>query len=662
MKLPGPASWSIRGKLTLAALAPLAFILLLVAVAVFALINGWIVAEAQKKVRHDLDAARAVFQHEADRVRQILRFSAQSEELERSLSQEQAGAPVNRLLELRRREGLDLLSLIDLNGRVVGRAAEDGAPGSAPLPADFLLQLQAGSDVCGTLLLSETDLLRESVALAAQARVQRRAPLPPKITEVESRGLVQLCLAPVVDGRGRVLGGLYGGRLLNNNLPLVDRIQRIVYGEERYNGTTIGGATIFLHDWRVATTIRLSGGERALGTQLSRAVAQSVLDRKTPWVDRAKVVDDWYLTAYEPLLGPDGNALGALYVGLLERPFVDLKWRAAWMLLGLLALGCLLGYLLSRLMARRLSRPILELDAMAGRLAAGERELTLDPVGGDEIGHLTRTFNRMAAALREREESLNSLNRELESKVVERTSQLERQSLELLRAQEELRQSEKLAAIGSLAAGVAHEINNPTAIIRGNVELLQMELGPAGQRSEELAEILKNTERISRITQNLLTFARAQALQLEKVNLNLLLREILDQVGHQVPMGAVAVQCRFDPQLPELAADAQQLRQVFTNLILNALQALGGQGELRLITRADEAQIEVRIEDSGPGIPAQLRGKIFNPFFTTRRDGTGLGLSIAYGIVQALKGRIELLDPDGQGTCFRVRLPRETAQ
>lgn len=662
MKLPGPASWSIRGKLTLAALAPLAFILLLVAVAVFALINGWIVAEAQKKVRHDLDAARAVFQHEADRVRQIVRFSAQSEELERNLSREQPVAPLNKLLELRHREGLDLLSLIDLTGRVVGRAAEDGAPGSAPLPAEFLLQLQAGADICATLVLEETDLLRESVALAAQARVQRRPPLPAKTPEVESRGLVQLCLAPVVDKQGEVVGGLYGGRLLNNNLPLVDRIQHIVYGEERYAETAIGSATIFLADWRVATTIRLSGGERALGTQLSRAVAQSVLDRKTPWVDRARVVDDWYLTAYEPLLGPAGNAVGALYVGLLERPFVALKWRAAWMLLGLLALGCLLGYLLSRLMARRLSRPILELDAMAGRLAAGERELALDPVGGDEIGHLTRTFNRMASALSEREAALNSLNRNLEAKVAERTSQLERQSLELLRAQEELRQSEKLAALGSLAAGVAHEINNPTAIIRGNVELLQMDLGPEDQCREELTEILKNTERISRITQNLLTFARQQALQLERVNLNGLLQEILHQVGHQVAMGEVAVECRFDPQLPELAADAQQLRQVFTNLILNALQALSGRGELRLITQGSAGQIEVRIEDNGPGIPAAVLGKIFNPFFTTRRDGTGLGLSIAYGIVQALKGRIEVTSQPGEGTCFRVRLPRESLE
>lgn len=662
MTFPFAPTWSLRGKLTLAALAPLAFILLLVAVAVFALINGWIVAEAQKKVRLDLDAAREVFRHEADRVRDIVRFSAQSEELSGMLAQPPTAPLLTELRELRRREELDLLTLIDLEGQVVGRAAENGVRGTAPLPAKFFQELFAGRDSCGTLLLSADELLREGAELARLAQVNRRPPVPPGVDDVETRGLVQICLAPVLDAQGEVVGGLYGGRLLNNNLALVDRIQRIVYGEESYQGTTTGGATMFLADWRVATTIRLKDGQRALGTQLSAAVAKSVLENKVPWVKRARVVDEWHLTAYEPILDPAGNAIGALYVGLLERPFTDLKARTAWILLGFLALGCLLGYLLARIISKRLSRPLLELDAMAERVASGEREVALENHSRDEIGHLTRTFNRMAAALGEREDELNRLNRQLEAKVAERTKLLEKQSLQLIQAQEELRQSEKLAAIGSLAAGVAHEINNPAAIIRGNIELLQMTLDPADSRREEVEEILKNTERIALITQNLLTFAREQVSHPEQVQINDLLQEILGQIGHQVAFGEVEVRGQFDPHLPPLQADSQRLRQVFTNLLLNALQAMAGSGTLSLTTCQSEGQIEIRVQDSGPGIPPEIREKIFNPFFTTRRDGTGLGLSISYGIIQACKGRIEVESRVGEGATFLVRLPLRPAE
>lgn len=662
MTFPFAPAWSLRGKLTLAALAPLAFILLLVAVAVFALINGWIVAEAQKKVRHDLDTAREVFRHEADRVRDIVRFTAQGEELTEFLALPRTAPLLSELRELRRREGLDLLSLIDLSGQVIGRATEHGARGVAPLPERFFQQILAGREACGTLLLSEAELLREGAELAELAQVARRAPLPAGVAAVESRGLVQLCLAPVLGAQGEVVGGLYGGRLLNNNLALVDRIQRIVYGEESYQGTITGGATIFLADWRVATTIRLKDGQRALGTQLSAEVARSVLENKIPWVKRARVVDDWHLTAYEPILDPAGNAIGALYVGLLERPFTDLKIRTAWILLGFLALGCGLGYLLARLISKRLSRPLLELDAMAERVASGEREVALENPSRDEIGHLSRTFNRMAAALGEREDELNRLNRQLEAKVAERTELLEQQSLELIQAQEELRQSEKLAAIGSLAAGVAHEINNPAAIIRGNIELLQMTLEPEDSRREEVDEILKNTERIALITQDLLTFAREQAIHPEQVQLNALLQDILAQIGHQVVLGTVEVRCQLDPNLPPLQADGQRLRQVFTNLLLNALQAMAGSGILTLTSSHSEDQVEIRVQDSGPGIAPEIREKIFNPFFTTRRNGTGLGLSISYGIIQACKGRIEVESRVGEGTTFLVRLPLRPAE
>lgn len=252
---------------------------------------------------------------------------------------------------------------------------------------------------------------------------------------------------------------------------------------------------------------------------------------------------------------------------------------------------------------------------------------------------------------------LDELNRSLEAKVAERTALLEAKHHELLQTQGELVRKEQLAAIGSLAAGVAHEINNPAAIIRGNGEILLRKLPKDAPGREELGEILSSTERISRITQNLLIFAREELIQGEKLSLNQLLIEILAQAPHLAPMAQVRVIQELDETLPRLAADRLKLRQVFTNLIINALQAMGGEGTLTVVCRSAASGIEVQVRDTGPGIPAEIRSKIFNPFFTTRPTGTGLGLSVSYGIVQALGGEIEVVSEPGAGAMFRVWLP-----
>lgn len=259
--------------------------------------------------------------------------------------------------------------------------------------------------------------------------------------------------------------------------------------------------------------------------------------------------------------------------------------------------------------------------------------------------------------LTQRKEDLDALNCRLEEKVQERTSLLESKSLQLIQAQEELLRAEKLAAIGSLAAGVAHEINNPAAIIRGNIEILRRKLAADDPRREEMQEVVKQTERISRITQGLLTFARDQAISPERVAINPLLEEILAQAAHQVPLGGIEVRCDLDPALPPLPADRERLRQVFTNLVINALQAMDGTGTLIVGSRWRKKAIEVSVADTGPGVPTALRGKIFNPFFTTKPTGTGLGLSVSYGIVQALGGTIEVGGGPDRGTTFTIRLP-----
>ncbi len=655
-----PGVFSIRWKMTLAALTPLVIILLLVAVAAFYLINGWIVGETQQRVRNDLSAAHEVLTHERDRVADVIRFSSHSTGLAEFLAAGRADRLAAELQGIRRRESLDLLTLTDASGRVLVRGANPAAPTGETVDLPFVSAVRSGRDFAGTVLIGSAELARESEELAARARIDLLPPVPAGRPPLEARGMFLLAAAAVPGPDGEILGMLYGGILLNDNLALVDRIKEIVYGTETFEGTEVGSATIFLEDLRVATTIRLSDGTRAMGTRVSPQVAEAVLGRRETWLARAKVVADWYLTAYEPILGPEGQAIGALYVGLLEKPFAALKSRAALALLGLLVIGCGLGYLVAYFASRRVSRPILELESAAERIARGERDVTLPAAGRDEVGHLVDTFNRMTANLQQRDEQLRELNRQLEEKVQQRTAQLEEKSLQLIQAQEELLRSEKLAAIGSLAAGVAHEINNPAAIIRGNVEILMMGIPAGTDGREEAEEVLKQTERISLITRNLLAFAREQAIHPEQVRVNAILGEILDQVGHQAPLDQVEVQTRL-ADVPPIVGDTERLRQVFTNILVNALQAMEGRGTLKVETSTNGHAVEVAITDTGPGIPAEIREKIFNPFFTTKKTGTGLGLSVSYGIIKALGGVIEIESQVGEGSTFRVRLPLEVA-
>jgi PAS domain S-box-containing protein len=264
-----------------------------------------------------------------------------------------------------------------------------------------------------------------------------------------------------------------------------------------------------------------------------------------------------------------------------------------------------------------------------------------------------------AAALQRSLAELDKLNRSLEAKVAERTRDLEEKNRELLQAQEELVRREKLAAIGLLAAGVAHEINNPAAIIRGNVEILRRRLA-GSEGEEEVLEVLKNTERISRITRSLLLFAREHEQSTtppEEVSINDMLDEIIAQAEYQEPFTDLEVGRDFAPDLPPLLSDQEKLRQVFTNLVINAIQAMDGRGRLEISTRRAGEQLEVAIGDSGPGIPPEARQVVFSPFYTTKKGGTGMGLAVAYGIVQTLGGSIEVSGNGERGALITVRLP-----
>jgi len=228
--------------------------------------------------------------------------------------------------------------------------------------------------------------------------------------------------------------------------------------------------------------------------------------------------------------------------------------------------------------------------------------------------------------------------------------------------EKQLLQTEKLSSLGLLAAGVAHEVNTPLAVISNYIQMLARQLPGDDSRQKIIEKIVKQTFRASEIVNNLLNFSRTSPSEFTAVNLNDVIEETLTLVAHPFRSGQVSVIKALEGQLPSVSGSSNRLQQVFLNLFLNARDAMPSGGMLEVRTSCQNGSVEVEVTDTGMGIPDENIRRIFDPFFTTKTigRGTGLGLSVSYGIVQEHKGRIEVRSTPGKGTSFHLEFPAMT--
>jgi two-component system NtrC family sensor kinase len=364
------------------------------------------------------------------------------------------------------------------------------------------------------------------------------------------------------------------------------------------------------------------------------------------------VVQDWYLAAYAPIRDVSGATIGMLYVGVLERPFTDSLWRSLLVFLGIAAGGVALVYLVAVRVARRFSEPIHGMTMAAQRIAQGDYSQAVRGGGDDELGYLAHSFNTMTSELQLAHTALRESADELERKVEERTAELKRMQAQMI-------QSEKMVAIGKLAAGVAHEINNPLTGVLTNSSLMLEDLADDHPWREDIQTIVNETLRCRKIVKGLLDFSRQTRPQRTLLDLNQVVEDTLSLVRNQTVFRNTKIVYELDPHLPTVLADADQMRQVVLNIVLNAAEAMVQGGELRLASASNVAKkaVELRISDTGPGIPDEVRARIFEPFFTTKKTGTGLGLAVAYGIIERHHGEIRIDSARGKGTTFTISVP-----
>lgn len=565
-----------------------------------------------------------------------------------------------------RARNFDFLYLVVGDGRIIASAEPISAP---PVRRDWPIVDGAlsGYSNTGIDIFDSAELAALSPELAQRARIELVPTLEASPTDrtQETRGMVVHSASAVTLPDGRP-AALVGGILLNQNLAFIDTINDLIYHDVGLPQGSPGTATLFLGEVRISTNVRLFEGSRAIGTRVSAPVEAAVLEQGRRWLDSAFVVNDRYISAYEPMLDTYGRRVGMLYVGFLERPFVEAKRETMLeMVVAFLAVVAATAPLFL-IWARSIFRPLERMTDTIVRVEGGDLDARTGQVERkDEIGRVARHLDGLLDRIRERDRQMRLWNEELNQRVETRALELQGANRQLEATTQQLILSEKLAAIGQIAAGVAHELNNPVAVVQGNLEVIRDLMGSQAQAAQtEFRLIDEQLHRISEMVTRLLRFAKPQeyAGYSERYDVAEILTDTLPLVGHLLNKKTTIAVEREDHASRLILMNRAELQQILVNLMVNAIYAMpdGGRLSLRTFDRDDGERPGVLIEvaDTGAGMTPDVMQRIFVPFFTTKgRGGTGLGLSISQMLVARQDGKISVDSEPGKGTTFAVWLP-----
>lgn len=669
---------SIRIKILGLSIAPLALTL----ATLIGMTSYWVTSYStdllDRKVRADLSVAEGILNILEQQDLSNLKQLSLSQQLRESVLRQQPARISQQLYNFKMLHQLDFVRIIPatkLSERVL----------KEPSLGQIASQVLAGNANAGLQLIGPEELTFIDPLLIDQVRIKLlNTPMAqPTDRHFESRGMFIRALHPITNDNGELIGLLDSGRLLNRNNNFVDEIRDLVYRPGTLPEGGLGTVTLFLDDVRISTNVpnkampSPSGMElvevsapRAVGTRVSKEVYQKVLTKGESWVDRAFVVNDWYISAYNPVEDLAGKRIGMLYTGFLEQPYKEIHNQTLLNLILAFAVVAFISVFLVLRSTGLITHPIRRIHSVVQAVKAGKRQRIGMMDTQDEFSELAEQFDTMLDLLEERNRQIQQAAEVLEHKVQSRTQSLQDKTRELeehirllqaTRAQ--LITKEKLAALGELTAGIAHEINNPAAVILGNMDLLQASLGEnSAEVEEEIELIVQQVYRIRALVNNLLQYSRPgeYTQSMSPLNINQVVEDTLLLVRHTLEKQNLEVKLSLHAK-SSAEANVQQLQQVFVNLVMNAANA--SQSFKNIHIRSHDwyedhvlKGVVVEVEDSGMGIADEILPHIFDPFFTTRDNGTGLGLSVSYGIIRRYGGDIRVHSVLGQGSTFSVYL------
>lgn len=615
------------------------------------------------KVNTDLAVARDRLMHMQAEYLQYLTSFGESHRFRSALKLGNQTTIHEQLQQLQHDEKFAYLQLLDL-GQL------DSFPDVSAARQSTNLQLAIrGMARTGIEIFTPNELRQINPKLEEQVRLPllNTPHARPTQRHIEERGMLIRALYPIRDDQQTVIAILDAGVLLNGDTELVTHIRDIVYNRDSLPTDSIGRVSIFLEDVNISSSVSPNPQALSLGTRVSEAVRTTVLDQDKDWINRAFVINDWYISGYEAILDIDGRRVGMLYAGYLEAPFSKQLWQAVMLLLFLfIVITCMTSLLVIQGTSLILS-PLEKMSEVIRATRKGEKQRIGEVHSRDEIGELAQRFDAMLELLQMRNEEISHWANQLEHKVDERTAELQQKNTDLQdtiqllhKTRHQLVAAEKMAALGELTAGMAHEINNPVAVILGNVDVMVSLLGEqAGTVQPEIDLIIEQVDRIRLIIHNLLQYARpSDNPSLETVDSNELVEQtfkLIEFIRKEHPFEFSA-----DYQAKRrIRVNAQELQQVLVNLLRNAIQALPEHGGIiQIKTRNWQNQgVVIDVCDNGSGISPEHIERIFDPFFTTKPagQGTGLGLSLSYAMIHRYGGHISVESTPGN-TCFSVYL------
>ncbi len=607
---------SLQTQLLLSFFVVIALLGVIIAIHRIHVVNKNIIDRAQEEVKNNLKVARILYDGEIATIRKAFGLLT---------------VDPRRIDELRKKIGLDYLYVVDVAG-------------AGALKSDIAREALAGRAAGGTRIVGPEELANMGPEVRDRCLINvRQTPKagPTGRTTVDSALAIEYA-APLTGQDGKVAAALYGGRILNRDFELIDRIHNLVFENRMYANKPIGTVTIFLDDVRIATNVLDSEGNRAVGTRVSDTVYKKVVAEGKSWVDRAFVVTDWYLTAYEPIRDIEGKIIGILYVGRLEKPFVDLKRNILWVLFAIVAAAVIAASFIAYLLAGRVTGPVKAMLGATRVMSAGDltQKMATDS-SISELNELAASFNEMAEKLMHREASLHETN-------------------------------EKLAALNTayldLVGFVAHELKgilastilNAYSVRDGYLGMINFKqrkaLDSIARNLDYFDSTVKNFLNLSRMEKGEMTLKRAEfRLKEDIVDLS------VDAFAKQASEKEMTVENGVPPGIV-CKGDVGLMQIVLNNLLGNAVKYGAAGGRIAVNASIDRSKVRVEVYNDGRVITAEDKEKLFRKFSRLQPKGekvhgTGLGLFITKEVVEKHGGAIRV-EPREKGNAFIFEIPQ----
>jgi len=599
--------------------------------------NNTTIKQARNRVARNINSAWLIYNGKLEQICLTTQFLAATIAKDTEI---RASKSLSDKLEVFcQKNNLDILDLLDSQAKVITRSRKPHNHGESLLNNIIVKKaLLTGKVASGTILIPAAQLEREGKDLVE--RCQSRGG--------NSTGMFMGTAVPVIS-RKKVEAVLLAGVLLNGAVEKVDKIRDLVFEGKLYKGKPVGTATIFMKDLRISTNVTDGLGNRAIGTKVSSEVAEHVLKKGLSWTGRAKVVDAWYISQYDPIRNPDGDIIGMLYVGELEQKYIDIGSKTLMLQLSIIFAVMALAFVVIFLMMRNVLRPIEELSYTTQKFTTGDFTSRIEVKTKDEVGKLCESFNYMAEQLqkqrseiKKRQITLENLNTELKTK--------NRNYMEML-------------------GFVSHELKNPLASATmglftvkdeyiGKLNPLQKKsLGSVANSLNYFQDMIKNYLDLSRLEKGELIVNKTNFVLLKEV-----LVPVLVSLQPELRQKKMTLKNHI-PEEVELNADKNLLRIVYDNLLSNAIKYGRKNGKIELNFERGEKELILNVYNEGEGIPKDKLPMLFQKFSRiddpkyAAKKGTGLGLYICKEIVQKHGGEIRAESKQGKWTKFTFTLP-----